>query len=117
MARAWKPRPIRGLLTKLGGSRGDSDGVPVAFRRSTDGSVEFVRRDGTTGRASYWARLATHKHWGVDLERRAYVALVLLVEDSGGVQRVHTGRWDTARGVAWTVRECEPPAPPLWAST
>jgi hypothetical protein len=116
MARKWRPQPVRGLLTKLGRERGDADGVPLAFRRTEDGSVEFVRRDGTTGRASYWARLATHKHWGVDVERREYVALALHVESSTGAVGLHTGRWDTARGVAFTVRECDPPAPPLWAT-
>lgn len=116
MARKWKPQPVRGLLTKLGTPRGDQDGVPLAFRKTADAAVEFVRLDGTTGSASYWARLATHKHWGVDLERRVYVALVLEVEQHGAA-RTHTGKWDTARGTGYTVRECEPPAVPLWVTS
>ncbi|HSL52007.1 MAG TPA: hypothetical protein VK878_23305 [Candidatus Deferrimicrobiaceae bacterium] len=51
-------------------------GTPAEFRKAADGSAEYTRKDGSTGRASFWAHAPTNGQvWAVDVVERRYVRL------------------------------------------
>jgi len=106
MARKWKPRPVGAVLTRLAGSARGPAPTPLAFRRTADGSVEYRRQDGSTGRASYWAALGAGRLWGVDVDLRTFVALELHTTAAGADWSViHRDNWDTARGESFEIVE------------